>query len=54
MSIERAILRAHATRRDNGVRDVSFLRQRDDSVGAHLPEPALPAFTPSVRRCRLP
>lgn len=53
MSIERAIRRAHATRRDIGVRDLSFLRQRDDSVCADLMSPALPAFRQAVRRCPL-
>lgn len=52
MSIGRAIRRAHATRRDIGVRNVSSQRQRDNSVSADLMSPALPAFTHAVRGCR--
>ena len=53
MSIERSILRARATRRDIGVRDLSFSRQRDDSVGADLTTPALLASLHAGRRCAL-
>lgn len=52
MSIGRAIRRAHATRRDIGVRDVSSQRQRDKSVYADRMLPALPAFSHAVRGCR--
>jgi hypothetical protein len=51
MSIERAIRRAHATRRDIGVRDVSSQRRRGNSVDADTLPPALPATTHAVRGC---